>query len=89
MELIETQYDSLLKQKYTEVAMPEFYTYLPADRFPSVVFRCSYTGYVFSDAVDFFMDYECNSISLAFAIISQHLSDSFPNLAILFHICIF
>lgn len=37
IELIEMQCDSLLKQKYTEVGIPEFYTFLLADRFPKVL----------------------------------------------------
>jgi hypothetical protein len=37
MELIEIQCDSLLKQKYTEVGIPEFYNYLSATRFPKLI----------------------------------------------------
>ena len=34
MELIDIRCDSLLKQKYMEVGIPKFYTYLSGDRFP-------------------------------------------------------
>lgn len=37
MELIEIQCDSVLKQKYADVGIPEFYNYLTADRFPNVL----------------------------------------------------
>lgn len=34
MELVELQCDTILKQKYVELGIPEFYTFLPRDRFP-------------------------------------------------------
>ncbi|XP_067132424.1 general transcription factor II-I repeat domain-containing protein 2-like [Centruroides vittatus] len=37
MELIEIQCDNLLKQKYMDVGIPDFYTYLSVDRFPKML----------------------------------------------------
>ena len=36
MELMELQCDNLLKQKYAEVGIPEFYKFLPSDKFPKL-----------------------------------------------------
>ena len=36
MELMELQCDTLLKQKYAEVGIPEFYKFLPSDKFPKL-----------------------------------------------------
>ena len=36
MEFIELQCDTLLKHKYKEVGVPEFYEYLTAERFPEI-----------------------------------------------------
>ena len=36
MELMELQCDTLLKQKYAEVGIPEFYKFLPFDKFPKL-----------------------------------------------------
>ena len=37
MELVELQCDTILKQKYVEVEIPEFYTFLPRERFPKLL----------------------------------------------------
>ena len=37
MELLELQCDSILKQKYAEVGIPEFYTFLSRERFPRLL----------------------------------------------------
>lgn len=37
LELIELQCDSILKQKFMEVGVPKFYTYLPSDQFPKLL----------------------------------------------------
>ena len=37
MELVELQCDSILKQKYAEVEIPEFYTFLSRERFPRLL----------------------------------------------------
>lgn len=37
MELIEIQCDTILKQKYIDVGIPDFYNYLSADRFPNML----------------------------------------------------
>ena len=37
LELIEIQCDSILKQKYMEVGIPNFYNYLSVDRYPNVL----------------------------------------------------
>ncbi|GFT13234.1 general transcription factor II-I repeat domain-containing protein 2A [Trichonephila clavipes] len=37
MELIEIQCDSLLKQTFMEVGIPDFYAYLSIDRFPKIL----------------------------------------------------
>ena len=37
MELMELQCDSILKQKYAEVGIPEFYTFLSRERFPRLL----------------------------------------------------
>jgi hypothetical protein len=36
MELVELQCDSILKQKYSDVGIPEFYSYLQQERFPNL-----------------------------------------------------
>ena len=36
MELMELQCDTLLRQKYAEVGIPEFYKFLPFDKFPKL-----------------------------------------------------
>jgi len=36
MELVELQCDTILKQKYSDVGIPEFYLYLQQDRFPNL-----------------------------------------------------
>ena len=36
MELMELQCDTLLKQKYAEVGIPEFYKFLSFDKFPKL-----------------------------------------------------
>ncbi|XP_067949860.1 general transcription factor II-I repeat domain-containing protein 2-like [Watersipora subatra] len=37
MELVELQCDTILKQKYAEVGIPEFYTFLSRERFPRLL----------------------------------------------------
>ena len=37
MELVELQCDTVLKQKYAEVEIPEFYTFLSRERFPKLL----------------------------------------------------
>ena len=37
MELVELRCDTFLKQKYAEVEIPEFYTFLPRERFPKLL----------------------------------------------------
>ena len=37
MELVELQCDTILKQKYAEVEIPEFYTFLPRERFSKLL----------------------------------------------------
>ena len=34
MELVDLQCDTVLKQKHADVGIPEFYKFLPKDRFP-------------------------------------------------------
>jgi hypothetical protein len=41
MELIELQCDSILKQKFRDAGVPEFYSYLPKDKYPQIIqFAC-------------------------------------------------
>ena len=37
MELLDLQCDTVLKDKYTDVGIPDFYQYLPKDRFPNLL----------------------------------------------------
>jgi len=41
MELVELQCDSILKQKYNDVGVPEFYSYLSRERFPSLHYQAA------------------------------------------------
>jgi hypothetical protein len=41
MELLELQCDSILKQKYVDIGVPEFYKYLSRDRFPKMFSMCA------------------------------------------------
>ena len=41
MELVELQCDTVLKQKYAEVEIPEFYIFLSRERFPKLLFAAA------------------------------------------------
>lgn len=79
MELVELQCDTILKQKYAEVGIPEFYKYLSRERFPKLfsatvrIFSMFGSTYV---CEQFFSSMKINKSVLRSRLTDEHLQAS-------------
>ena len=76
MELVELQCDTILKQKYAEVEIPEFYTFLPRERFPKLLSAAARIIAMFGSTYvceQFFSSMKLNQTVLRSPLTDEHL----------------
>ena len=76
MELVELQCDSILKQKYAEVGIPEFYTFLSLERFPRLLAAAARVIAMFGSTYvceQFFSSMKINKSVLRSRLTDEHL----------------
>lgn len=76
MELVELQCDSILKQKYAEVGIPEFYTFLSRERFPRLLAAAARIIAMFGSTYvceQFFSSMKVNKSVLRSRLTDEHL----------------
>ena len=76
MELVELQCDSILKQKYAEVGIPEFYTFLSRERFPRLLAAAARNIAMFGSTYvceQFFSSMKVNKSVLRSRLTDEHL----------------
>ena len=76
MELMELQCDTVLKQKYAEVEIPEFYTFLSRERFPKLLSAAARIIAMFGSTYtceQFFSSMKVNKTVLRSRLTDEHL----------------
>ena len=76
MELVELQCDTILKQKYAEVKIPEFYTFLPRKRFAKLLSAAARIIAMFGNkhvCEQFFSSMKLNKTVLRSHLTDEHL----------------
>ena len=76
MELVELQCDTVLKQKYAEVEIPEFYTFLSRERFPKLLSAAARIIAMFGSTYvceQFFSSMKVNKTVLRSRLTDEHL----------------
>uniref|UniRef100_A0A8C3IDC5 Uncharacterized protein n=1 Tax=Chrysemys picta bellii TaxID=8478 RepID=A0A8C3IDC5_CHRPI len=76
MELVELQCDTILKQKYTDVGIPEFYRFLSQERFPMLFFASARIMAMFGSTYiceQFFSSMKINKSGLRSRLTDEHL----------------
>ncbi|KAM3936090.1 general transcription factor II-I repeat domain-containing protein 2B-like [Leptodactylus fuscus] len=76
MELLDLQCDTILKQKYTDVGVPEFYKFVPREKFPILVCRAARILAMFGSTYvceQFFSTMKINKTALRSRLTDEHL----------------
>lgn len=76
MELVELQCDTILKQKYTEIGIPDFYTYLSRTHFPKLLDAAARIMAMFGSEYvceQFFSSMKLNKSALRSILTDEHL----------------
>ena len=76
MELLDLQCDTVLKEKYTDVGIPDFYQFLPRDRFPNLFCAASRILAMFGSTYvceQFFSRMKINKTALRSRLTDEHL----------------
>jgi len=76
MELVELQCDTILKQKYTEIGIPDFYTYLSRTHFPKLLDAAARIMAMFGSTYvceQFFSSMKLNKSALRSRLTDEHL----------------
>jgi len=81
MELLDAQCDTFLEQKYTDVGVPDFYKFVPREKFPKLVCAAARILAMFGGTYvceQFFSTMKINKTALQSRLTDEHIRATLP-----------